>query len=618
MKPPVHKIRSETIIVNFSTEKEASAWVRSAPDFASRLIQPLLLKIFDEHTQNGRTLYIEKLEVDLGVISPGEFLPSLQREIRKQLEKADTAARPVTETERTENAGPGPGSSGRSARSGPAKTIGALCYFLDRGTFPWNTPFQTLKELRREIARYTAKAEQAGGMQELYTLLQRSAPARKRLFFQFSPAFATRLLVEALPSEMARLSGVREAIAGLSLPSLSRVRLPDYPKTGPGAARIQKELAGWIALHAPEHTSTWIGSYTAFLFSAILPRLTSAERKTLRQTARSTSGTRQNEAQREIYRYLGAVGPGAGKEQTPENLMKGIFGENTGAAGMGKAAAGPGAARPERKAAGRSSQAPANAGDRGESMLSPTVTSAPGKAHPGEGKPGEWQAVRESASRGTQPDTSRPGYTDIRNTGKSATGNAGAGTFSSSEPYIPAPDTYPPGSPTGHSPGVYYSGFAGIILTWPYLSTLFGKLKYLENKQFRNHTAQQRAIQLLGWIASGKSGNEEPDLILPKIICGYPADAPVNGKIRLTRTEKENASEMLRSLIANWPVLGNTSIDGLRSSFFHREGKLGREAGKWRLVVGQKSFDMLLERLSYGISIVKLPWNDYLIHTDWA
>ena len=75
---------------------------------------------------------------------------------------------------------------------------------------------------------------------------------------------------------------------------------------------------------------------------------------------------------------------------------------------------------------------------------------------------------------------------------------------------------------------------------------------------------------------------------------------------------------MLTNMILNWPILKNTSIDGLQSSFFHREGKLRKEEQGWKLIVEQKSYDMLLDHLSYSIAIIKLPWMEEILKVDWA
>jgi hypothetical protein len=80
----------------------------------------------------------------------------------------------------------------------------------------------------------------------------------------------------------------------------------------------------------------------------------------------------------------------------------------------------------------------------------------------------------------------------------------------------------------------------------------------------------------------------------------------------------KEVDEMLLSLIEYWSVLKNTSIDGLRESFFKRSGKLGIVNNEWVLQVEQKPFDMLLQQLPWSISMIKLPWMENLLKTEWV
>jgi hypothetical protein len=163
----------------------------------------------------------------------------------------------------------------------------------------------------------------------------------------------------------------------------------------------------------------------------------------------------------------------------------------------------------------------------------------------------------------------------------------------------------------------YYLSYAGVILTWAYLPVLFDKLGYLHGNQFRTKKAEQRAVHLLGYIANGRTRNDEPDLLIAKILCGLVPTAITSGRIRLKEIEKEEANVMLKSLIANWSILKNTSVEGLQSSFFARDGKLMRQANRWKLIVEQKSYDMVLDHLPYPVSLIKLPWMEEILTVDW-
>jgi hypothetical protein len=164
----------------------------------------------------------------------------------------------------------------------------------------------------------------------------------------------------------------------------------------------------------------------------------------------------------------------------------------------------------------------------------------------------------------------------------------------------------------------YYVLSAGLVLCWPYLNQLFTRTGYLLSTDFKNLKSKERAAHLLGYIASGREKCEEHELIFSKFLTGWPLHIPLAKEIKIFKKEKKEAENMLNNLISNWPVLKNTSIDGLRSAFLKREGKLRQEMDGWRLIVEQKSYDMLLDHVPYSIAIIKLPWSNDILKVDWA
>ena len=164
----------------------------------------------------------------------------------------------------------------------------------------------------------------------------------------------------------------------------------------------------------------------------------------------------------------------------------------------------------------------------------------------------------------------------------------------------------------------YYIHDSGIVLVWPYLHRLFENLNYVSDKEFVTRDLQERAVMLLGYIATGDASCGEHQLVLAKFLCGWPFRMPVKKSIKLTKQELKEANAMLTGLISHWSVLKNTSINGLRETFFYREGKLEPQEEVWKLTVEQKGTDILLDRLPYGISIIKLPWLKILLRVDWA
>lgn len=165
---------------------------------------------------------------------------------------------------------------------------------------------------------------------------------------------------------------------------------------------------------------------------------------------------------------------------------------------------------------------------------------------------------------------------------------------------------------------VYYINNAGLILLHPYLPYFFDALVLREGKEFKDEETKHRAVQLLGYLAFGEEEIPEYDLVFPKVLCGIHPTEPVKRFIRLTDVEKAEANEMLSTVITHWNALGNTSADGLRGNFLLREGKLEWKEEEWQLYVTQQAYDMLLNRLPWGFSVVGLSWMPWLIKTVWT
>ena len=88
--------------------------------------------------------------------------------------------------------------------------------------------------------------------------------------------------------------------------------------------------------------------------------------------------------------------------------------------------------------------------------------------------------------------------------------------------------------------------------------------------------------------------------------------------VALTDDEREEADALLEAVIRHWEVLRNTSGDGLRGTFLLRRGKVSlRDDGDWLLQVEAQSFDILLDRLPWGISMIKLPWMEKMLWVEW-
>ena len=165
---------------------------------------------------------------------------------------------------------------------------------------------------------------------------------------------------------------------------------------------------------------------------------------------------------------------------------------------------------------------------------------------------------------------------------------------------------------------VIYVANAGLVLAGAYLERLFGMLGLAEREAFVSPEAAERAVHLLQYLATGRTGTPEPLLVLNKVLCGMPLGTPVRREFEITPQESQAIDGLLTAMIAHWKILGHTSIAGLRESFLQREGRLSfNEEDGWQLQVEPRSFDMLLDQLPWGYSLQKLPWMKEALHVEW-
>ena len=158
---------------------------------------------------------------------------------------------------------------------------------------------------------------------------------------------------------------------------------------------------------------------------------------------------------------------------------------------------------------------------------------------------------------------------------------------------------------------------AGLILLHPFLKPFFtacgiaGKHGNLPPENF------DLAVQTLHFLATGNEDVFELNLVFEKFLCGVPLKMPLQQKSLLTDSIKTEANDLLVEVVRYWPALKNTSADGLRQMFIQRDGKLIQEEAKYKLIVERKAQDVLLEKLNWNISVIKLPWISKILFTEW-
>ncbi len=157
---------------------------------------------------------------------------------------------------------------------------------------------------------------------------------------------------------------------------------------------------------------------------------------------------------------------------------------------------------------------------------------------------------------------------------------------------------------------------AGVVILHPFLPAIFEKMGFAKQGKMKK---PERAVHLLQYLATGRMGDMEHELVLNKVLCGVPLDQPLERQINLTKKEKTEADGLLRAVVGHWSALGNTSIDGLRGTFLCREGKLSQKPnGNWLLQVEQQTVDLLLSKMPWIFSTIKMPWMQEMLTVEWS
>lgn len=159
---------------------------------------------------------------------------------------------------------------------------------------------------------------------------------------------------------------------------------------------------------------------------------------------------------------------------------------------------------------------------------------------------------------------------------------------------------------------------AGLVILHPFLTTYFSRLGMVEKGNFVSEESRLRAVHLLQYLAFGTTEHEEHELVLNKILCNIPIEAPVVREIEITDEEKKISGELLHAVIANWEKLKNTSAESFQASFLQRDGALTHGEEGWNLKVEKRGYDVLLQTLPWGLGMIKISWMPEFIVVEWT
>ena len=162
-----------------------------------------------------------------------------------------------------------------------------------------------------------------------------------------------------------------------------------------------------------------------------------------------------------------------------------------------------------------------------------------------------------------------------------------------------------------------YINNAGLIIVWPFLTTLFSKLGYTEGREFKDDYSLQKAILLLQYIVFGDVHVDETNLVLNKIMCGAAPDFFVDTSIELNDMDKNIGDSMLTAVTKNWEQLNSSNIQTLREYFLKRDGVLKKMNENYMLNVEGNTFDVLLKSIPWNILMLQTAYMDNRLIVEW-
>lgn len=166
---------------------------------------------------------------------------------------------------------------------------------------------------------------------------------------------------------------------------------------------------------------------------------------------------------------------------------------------------------------------------------------------------------------------------------------------------------------------IFYIKNAGFVLLAPFLPQLFKALEWTAHQSWADEEKAHLAVRLIGHICSGTDDDWEYNWVLAKILCGLEPDTVISQEPPLDQSAIDLSVQMVKAAIGQWAVLKSMSVEGLREMFLLRDGKLSRddEGTGWRLQVDKKAQDVLLERIPWGFSVIRLPWMKDMLFVEW-
>ncbi len=167
--------------------------------------------------------------------------------------------------------------------------------------------------------------------------------------------------------------------------------------------------------------------------------------------------------------------------------------------------------------------------------------------------------------------------------------------------------------------GIHEVVDSGLVLLSPYLPALFERMGCIKKNAFISDESRKKAVAVLKYAAFGTYKEPPHKAAIINLLCGLPVTPVfyVEDLPKISDSEKELVDSLLKAVIANWKAVGQMSPDGLRGSYFVRSGKIEPAGGANVLTIEKKTYDILLDKLPWGFTVIKHPWMSKILNVKW-
>ena len=105
---------------------------------------------------------------------------------------------------------------------------------------------------------------------------------------------------------------------------------------------------------------------------------------------------------------------------------------------------------------------------------------------------------------------------------------------------------------------------AGLVLVAPFLPTLLERVGVASGGALKD---PGMAMALMHYLACGEEGPAEFQVVLPKVLCGWEIETPIDLPGMIPAVMKDEGRLLLESAVAHWAILKDTSSAGLQEAF---------------------------------------------------